>query len=640
MTRFSTVRLLLLIFSIRNGFSQTTWGQSQISHNLGAFVKWIVANNNIQAYSVRLWAESTEKHDFLLNYLGDYHPVLTGHFDYNSPKKGEPVIVIFLLLETELEFNKSNIIRWKTFLCNRRRDHYIFLGRQQIILTLWKIRKINQLGQRWGLAVDTKQFMGRIEGAPAQSRFFNNLNQFPNAQLRIGNNIRGRHIKFSGWAHVPPYHFIAGMDRKERAVYDGSHVRLLHAASQLFNFSFELYSDDQAMSYGEILQNGSWTGMLGDVYSGEYDVCLSLGPTLGWYHMFDFAGSLSSAGIGFLTPKPISEIHAEAFLRPFSLPLWILLAILFLTVQILIFILIKETSVAKESRFSGMLKSFILTFQIAMEQTAQIPGGVKLLCGAWLIVSIIFGSAYKSKMMSSLTFPFIEKPPNTYIELAHHKEYSSILNNIGSLEVEYFQSNESHLINSIAQTMTFEPAPMDCIVKTVLKRKSVCIGWFPFLEYVVAEWASPDLQISPILISVEPVMQITVSLAFQKYSPFSDGFTPIVTSFWESGIYRMWENDVLRIHKIKGVQNYFAKPDSPLNKRLKSIVDDIATGNTEKPLKLSNLKIMFLCLGSGFCIGCIMIVSEKIFYIYRYKKLRSRLRIQNTSIVTVRPVVN
>lgn len=606
-------------------------------------VSRILSDNRIFSFSVRVLSKDTDRVHSWHSIVGQTYPTIFGKV--NSFETRGPVFSIFLLnMDTKLEWKypTSNLENFTlqsiaTF-CHRQRDHFIFIGEKQTISSLWKIPKINRLRFRWGYTTDTNEFMSRVEGLPLEPLFSKSSERFSVTRNDFGNNVHGRHIKIAGYAHVPPYHFIRENDANGKPIYDGSHVRLFHEASLIFNFTYELFSDEEAGSYGEILPNGSWTGMIGAVTSETYDLVLYLGPSLIWQPLFDFSGSLSGAAVRFMTPRPTSEIRWQAFLHPFRLTLWVALMALFVFVliSILIVMYVATTMLPKKvTRFPPVIATTMMTFAIAMEQTAHIPRGVRMICGAWLVFSIIIGTAYKSQVMSSLTLPFSEKPPSTYQELAQHKDYKSILNNIGGLEVAYFQSNDSQLISTIAKTMKYEPVPINCIAKAVLNPKTVCAGWFPFLEYTMAEWASPDAKISSSYISVDPAIQTIVSVAFQKYSPYSQGFAPIINGFWESGIYRVWEGDVLRIHKNKGVSNYRKNPETPLNKRLMTIIEDISGGNEEKPLKLSNLKMMFAILVSGVCIAVSIFLCESTIHLYRLLR-KSKLKV---TVITVHSAI-
>lgn len=591
--------------------------ESLLIDRVTVLIQWISALQKIESSSLALVTSSNDLKDtWMKSFSRTNIAMITGRI--KSYETSKPVFTVFLENDgTDADNAATRILQWIELYSNRRNDLFIFVAEELTISRLWAKHKLNQIGNRWGYALDSGQYIGRMEGRPCEVIHVNYVNQLPSRIPVFAGNIGGRHLKLSGWAHVPPYHFISETTKNGQLVFDGTNVRIFKESSSIFNFTYEIYSDEAAASYGQLLENGSWTGMIGAVYSGEYDIVIYLGPSLLWYPMFDFVGVLSGAGIKFLTTKPISELKWQAFLHPFRLSLWLTLLVVFLVVLVLVLTLMKWTSFKIQDEGGNLrilLLSAFLTFQIAMEQNSRIPEGVRMVCGSWVLFSIIIGTAYKSQVMSSLTFPFTEQPPSTYQELASHKDYKSYLNNIGGLEAAYFRSNESQLIIMIAKSLTFEPTPIKCIEKSVVNPKTVCIGWCPFLEYVMAERASPDVKVSPFIVSPDIVMQVAVSVAFQKRSPLSEGFTKIVSSFWESGIYGVWENDVHHIHKRKGVENFQKNPNTLMNSRLKAVIDDISSGNEEKPLKISNLQMMFALLAIGVVLSTVTFAGEQIFY--------------------------
>lgn len=615
-----------VLASISVAFSQrnVNWNgnklqELEIMEKVGNLISWIEEKHPTDSpNNIKIAIISNEDLDHWIRYFGASRVFLGEKIRSNQTTKASLIIfpVHSNLFSKSFHIAPANgrIETWIRTYGNRRRDHFIFVGRKIFLEQLWKVRKVNQLRKKWGYATDTEEFACRVEGDPWNPGFHKELDKLPADLILVGSNVRGRHFRISGWAHVPPYQYIKSTDDKGNMEFDGSHVRMFHEAAHYFNFTYYSRSADEANSYGKLLDNGSWTGMIGDVVTDEknYDMTAYIGAFLLWYEMFDFVGTLSPAAVLFLTAEPQIELQWQAFLYPFGIEVWFSIIVLFLTVIGTMVFLLNSNSFQKLSK-SIMSSSTLLTYQIAMEQTSRIPKGVKIISGAWLLFTIIIGTAYKSKVMSSLTFPFIDKPPQTYAELAN-SDYQPILNNIGGLEYEYFQSDDSQLIVQIAKKLKFSPNPIECIGQSVLNPKTVCIGWCPFLKYTTAEWASPDAKTNAVFIATsDPVLAVAVSLAFQKHSSYSEGFQQIIMSFFEAGIYTIWEDDVLRIHKKKGVSNYESSPTKPLNQKLMSIIENLTGGNGNKPLKISNLQIVFVILfiGSWLAIGAF--ISEHIF---------------------------
>lgn len=617
------------------------------------FIEWISSlQPHLASYCIRIvpvgsWENNRDTltaNTWLAN-LGKRKVIITGN-NLTSFQIEKPMLIIFVGEEhnsvhyiNDSYDHSQSISDWIRSKSNRRYDQFIFVGKKFDLQSYWKDKDIFKLGHKWGYTVDTNEFVIRTEGDPQNPGFLTEIPKKLPYPFQIGSNIRGRHFNLIGFAHIPPYHFTVNEGEKENPIYDGTHVRLQQESSVYFNYTYKIDSSEAAGTYGKLLENGTWIGMVGELYNNEeydlgeylpltysifyfhsmsqvksinfanfvlsYYIAVFAGSQLIWHDMFDFGGSLSGAGMYYLTAKPKTEVQWQAFLYPFRPLVWLSLAIGFILVAILILLMLLPFS------NSSVNSSIFITFKILIEQTTRIPRSTRAIAGAWLMFSIIVGTAYKSHVMSSLTFPFAETPPSTFQQLAYNKEYTPTLNNIGGLEEWYFRTNDSQVVTRIAERLQFEPNSLNCIAKAVLT-KAACIGWFPFLEYLSAEGASPVATISPLYIATDPIMPTTVIVPFKKYSSFTDGFVPILMSFFESGIYTWWERDVLRIYKMKGVSNYNKNPTSLLNKKLMAIIENMIGSGRNQGLKMANLKMTFGILVAGVCVAVFSFACETI----------------------------
>ncbi|CAL8109210.1 unnamed protein product [Orchesella dallaii] len=639
---FSFVLLSLFFESVLSAksccLSHQLKPQQHLIFPINSIIDWIISSQKLNSVSVKVLTASNSQLDPWLSYLGEHRPIITGNVD--TTQIGKPVIALLFSSGTS-HFAPNLISNWIKQYNNRRRDHFIFTGNKLSLLQLWEEGVINKLHGKWGYTTDTNEFLYSLELNPAFPYFTTRVDEIRVPHTLIGRNIRGRHFRFSTWPLAPPYVFISAVKPNGERVADGAHVRIFSESFSTFNFTYYLHLTHDA-TYGRLLDNGTWTGMIGDLVDDgrEFDSCLFAAPTVAWYQLFDFAGALSIAGVRFLTPKPLSEMRWQAFLTPFKPTLWFSLVLIYLKMVVLMFLFEKLSTAPKtNSKTSGsFVTSAMVVFQIAVEQNAKVPPGNKLLAGLWLLLIIISGTAYKSQVFSSLTLPFTDKLPSTYRDLALHPDYTMFLNNLGGLEADYFEHSESPSIRQIAKNLQYKPNPMDCFSSAVLNPKSVCTGWVPFLKYMFAESASPDPHISPVHISSDAVMTTSVSVPFSKYSPFVDGFAPIISAFWESGIYVTWENDVLRIQTKKGFAKYNENPNSSFNKKLRGIIDDFLGRNSRKPLKISNLKMMFAILVAGNILSLLTFLVELTIANIRKTKTTTTILIQ-TRTVTVRSIM-
>lgn len=593
----------------------------------------------VHKHSIRIVSEATTENwnwelinDEWSSYIGSLRPIITGQV--KSAEIATRVIVIFLLPENfSIVENASKNFFHQWIHVHKyghpAGDQFILVGKKQSIEDTWNQRGISKLGNKWGYAVDSNEFVARIEGQPSLPATFQNIDQIFTHPFRIGKNIRGRHLKITGNAYLSPFQFIAGKDEQGNDLYDGTGVRLFEESWRAFNYTYSLYPTQNFSTYGSLLEdNKTWTGIVGNLQDPEndYDAGVALAMQHMWGIFMDYGSRFDEAALVFVTAKPTPELKWQAFLFPFQTTVWfILLICLAITAGSIGFVLYC-------SKLST-LPSVRITFQIMVEQTIIIPNEIRFIAGGLLLFQIILGTAYKSKVMSFLTFPFTESLPSTFNELAYDDEYKPTLKVLGSFEVLHFKSRSTPTIARIDDKLLFDSDSTSCIATSVVIPKSVCISWFPLLRYDLAEFASPDPRISAIYIASDNALSMPISLPFKKHSSYLEGFNPIIGVFVSAGLCDLWQDDLVKFFKKKGLLNYKKDPTSPMNKKLMSVITNLKNLNKKRPLTLANLVMVFGCHSLVLGVATCVFLCEKMA-----KKIKTATRGQEVQLITVQTV--
>ncbi|CAG7726603.1 unnamed protein product [Allacma fusca] len=97
-------------------------------------------------------------------------------------------------------------------------------------------------------------------------------------------NLRNRHIRISG-SKGPPYCDVR--TENGRKIFSGAAFSIIDFSSKKYNFTYDLEAP-KGKSTGIKLKNGTWTGMLADVYHGKADITITTAYNLFWFTPLSF----------------------------------------------------------------------------------------------------------------------------------------------------------------------------------------------------------------------------------------------------------------------------------------------------------------------------------------------------------------
>ncbi|CAL8141291.1 unnamed protein product [Orchesella dallaii] len=592
-------------------------------------------------------SNSLHEHNALIMYLNQgYHAVISGLLKKELRKKHHILNSLTVIISISgssgtTGTNTKSISSSSTMTLNtvvdsiahkiseyncRKRDSFLFISSSEDILLkrVYHTKVVDGLRDKMGYALDTSRLY-------VDPLIYNNGTPVPVQISEISRrpafayNLRGRHFRMSGCPEIPPYQFF--VSKPPKTVLDGAHHRIFAVSAVHFNFTVEIiYREGEG--YGTLLQNGTWTGMIGNLIYPErgFDFAIALGHLYSLYDVFDFASTCAYASIIFAhgQQQQNSEIPWQALLYPFKLNLWILIGLAYFTVSGAIALILFLQQHNNDER-NKIYLSLAIPYMIAMEQTIHVKEGLKTVAILWLTLTIITGTAYRSNLVSFLTFPIAAHLPRTFSELAGRRDYKIMLNTIGAVEVLFLESSESPTIREIHKRIHILERGMDkkCIHDSVIHEKTVCVGWFPYTKVRAAELATVNVHSESFVMSRDAALFSSISVPFQKYSIFTDSFSPIITAMFDTGIYAKWEEEIIHIYKIKGAENAKKSlesndPDSSVYQFLKSLNGEGKGGKNKRSLKLKNLLVVFVILIFGLISSVVSFIGEISSYCYAY----------------------
>ncbi|XP_071520869.1 glutamate receptor ionotropic, kainate 5-like [Panulirus ornatus] len=248
-----------------------------------------------------------------------------------------------------------------------------------------------------------------------------------------------------------PMIYLKGKPPKYRV--EGSQVELMDILARKLDFCYE-YVFPKDMLFGELLPNGTWTGMMGQLTRREVDMSgVLFSQQEARARAVDFSEFvyINDHVLGFMRPQMEPDI--SGFVKPYSFLVWMLLLMAVLSVlACALLIQLYHTSVHPE-RYSGSdseppsrtressgkdetveggrarlvdatrseetsliwIPAFLLAESIPWQPRRD---SLRVLAGLWLLMACVVGSVYRSNLKAMLILPRLHLPFNNIEELA------------------------------------------------------------------------------------------------------------------------------------------------------------------------------------------------------------------------------
>ncbi|XP_063878096.1 glutamate receptor ionotropic, kainate glr-3-like [Scylla paramamosain] len=213
--------------------------------------------------------------------------------------------------------------------------------------------------------------------------------------------------------------------------YSGPTVTILKLLMNHIDYCYR-FVDSLTELYGQVLDNGSWTGLMGMLQRGEVDMTGSLfSVTWRRWQAVDFTPALYVDHTNMVYARPEVSSDMAGFIKPYTLLVW---SALFLTTLLMfsatLFIYRGEAALKTLTKKgikpqawgwgTTAKKSSECTWSTLLAQSVpQMPdeGTTRFTVGLWLLVSLIIGTVYRSNLKAMLIIPKVELPFDSLEEL-------------------------------------------------------------------------------------------------------------------------------------------------------------------------------------------------------------------------------
>ncbi|KFM75325.1 Glutamate receptor, ionotropic kainate 2, partial [Stegodyphus mimosarum] len=254
--------------------------------------------------------------------------------------------------------------------------------------------------------------------------------------------------------------------------YEGFCVDLIEELAKLLNFKYKIKLVRDKV-YGSENENGTYTGMIGEVQRGEVDMAVAgLSINSKREEAVDFTLPFMNTGISILYKKPTTKVSSLfAFLSPFSAEVWIYLIGAYFAVSVVTYVIgrltpyewinpypCRQDDIVVENAFN-VRNSLWIILGTVMQQGSEIVTtafSTRTLYSFWSFFTLILVSSYTANLAAFLTVEKVVYPFHNAQELAKQKKikYGCLKN--GTTE-EFFKYSSIDIYKEMWRAISSDP---------------------------------------------------------------------------------------------------------------------------------------------------------------------------------------
>uniref|UniRef100_A0A1W7RAA1 Glutamate receptor 1 n=1 Tax=Hadrurus spadix TaxID=141984 RepID=A0A1W7RAA1_9SCOR len=414
-----------------------------------------------------------------------------------------------------------------------------------------------------------------------------------------------------------PYVMLKQSDKKllGNDQFEGYCIDLVFELSKLLGFKYEFHLV-RDRHHGASNDKKEWTGMIRELIDREADMAVGdLTITYERDVVVDFTTPFMNLGVSILFRKPTKKYpKLFSFLQPLSAEVWVYMAIAYLGISVLLFILARFSpyewvsphpcdpdSEILENQFS-LLNSLWFTIGSLMQQGSDLNPkalSTRVVAGIWWFFTLIMISSYTANLAAFLTAERMKSPIDSVEDLANQNKIQYGCVESGSTR-NFFKESKLPTYRKMFGVMENNPSVYATTNQDGKER--VLKGDYAFLmESVSIEYlAERNCELT----------QIGGLLDTKGYGIATPAGSPY-TTLLSSAILKLQETGKLHNLKVK----WWKKKGGGL-----CVEDEKKTSTSTNELGLANVGGVFVVLLAGLGSACVIVVIE--FIAHTRKKPR------------------
>nr|XP_045600621.1 glutamate receptor ionotropic, delta-1-like [Procambarus clarkii] len=323
--------------------------------------------------------------------------------------------------------------------------------------------------------------------------------------------------------------------------------RLIHTFANVLNFTFEI-REEHELSWG-LLENGVFTGMMGQLQREETDLCAAAGPSPERLRVVDFLRGYPSDLMTLTSLKPSLLPKNLSLIRPFTGELWVALLVSVVVCGVILWLLQRAWQWVAGGRRISYSSILLYIWGDLMEQTAihlSVSYSGRVLVGWWLVFCLVVTTGYRSSMVAHMTIQGKTRPIETFEDLAkqHNWRWGTEPWLLKGVPYEYFSKHPDPLIQHIYRNM--EKVSREEALKKVLAGSYTLVVWENNLYITIASYYTDTHGNTPYFTSKKGVsIMAAFGWGFRKGAPFYPRFHQIISRLEDAGIISYWTKETI-----------------------------------------------------------------------------------------------
>ncbi|XP_068227416.1 probable glutamate receptor [Palaemon carinicauda] len=386
---------------------------------------------------------------------------------------------------------------------------------------------------------------------------------------------------------------------------DGTNIRILNALGTWLNFSFTTTARSADNSWGELV-NGTWNGLLGEVFSGAKNITINYFTVVeGRVKDFDHTAPYFYEGFGFalLIPQPLPKWMSLWY--PFTNWVWtsVIAAVIGITPTLYLL-----TGLA-DPQLKGSLGNAALTiFGSLLRQPIQAPPSnvVRLTLASWWVGGLILVVSYTSNLIAVLTVP--DFPPRvTTIKGLAQSDFRVSMVDYGEFVPEALSTSQDEYLKALGDRMDLVPNnPNDDdisynqLIDLLLEGTHSITETYSYLRNLLQANAKTR---GKTYVLKEQIYPGALAFFVSKNTPWKGKFDAGIQRLVEAGLVNKWYNDIMEDNSDQ------------------QQVSGQTSSAKERPLTISNLQGAFLILTLAIAMTLIIFIAELALYKDREREI-------------------
>nr|XP_053646462.1 glutamate receptor ionotropic, kainate 5-like [Cherax quadricarinatus] len=289
----------------------------------------------------------------------------------------------------------------------------------------------------------------------------------------------GYNLQLASWINDFPY-LVPGPTPQETY---GMGANMLNEISRRLNFSVTYYPEPEDQLWGEMV-NGSWVGMVGQIWRRERDLCVNVMSIVeDRYQAVDFSVPYFSDSYSFIISIPLPPPRWWTIVLPFTWETWLGVATSVVIVSMFLALFFKVAGIAWTA--SNVVLQVVGTLLNQDISQPTFLSSLRIFRGTWLMLAMILSISYTGNLVAYITVPVKAHRLTSLRELSE-SSLTPIMADYGNFVPGALRSSEHPTLSALGKKLKLIPKDAYALgFQQVRKGTYALLEGTEFIEYLV-----------------------------------------------------------------------------------------------------------------------------------------------------------